>query len=283
MELLSLVTAVCYGSNAVLTRKGLDDSNPLTAVLVSSLVQAVLLSILVAVQPPKVINLTGMAFFVASGTLASTLGRLSNFIAIEKLGVSVSSTIVGSSPLFSTLFAVIIINEKVSLPTLLGTLLVVAGVAITRLQGGESKNLKTSAMIFPLLAAVFYGVSAPIRKIGLNILPEATFGALVGSGSSTLFYALYLVATGKMNQLKLTRRSARYFVTSGFVVTAGWLAMYNALSRGNVSVVAALIGTNPLFSLLMSYIFLRSSERIDRMVVFGCLAIVGGAVIITLF
>jgi uncharacterized membrane protein len=204
-------------------------------------------------------------------------------MAIEKLGVSVSSTIVGSSPLFSTLFAVIIINEKVSLPTLLGTLLVVAGVAITRLKGGESRNLKTSAMIFPLLAAVFYGVSAPIRKIGLNILPEATFGALVGSGSSTLFYALYLMATGQMNHIKLTRRSARYFVTSGFVVTAGWLTMYNALSRGNVSVVSALIGTNPLFSLLMSYIFLRNSERLDWMVVLGCLAIVGGAVIITLF
>lgn len=283
MELLSLVTAACYGSNAVLTRKGLDDSNPLTAVLVNSLVQVVLLSILVAVQPPKVVNLTGMAFFVVSGVLASTLGRLSNFVAIEKLGVSVSSTIVGSSPLFSTLFAVIIINEKVSPSTLLGTLLVVAGVAITRLQGDESTNLKTSAIIFPLLAAAFYGASAPVRKIGLNLLPETTFGALVGSSSSTLFYALYIVATGRMSQLKLTRKSTTYFVTSGFVVTAGWLAMYNALSQGNVSVVSALIGTNPLFSLLMSYIFLKDSENLGWMVVFGCLAIVSGALIITLF
>ena len=283
MELLSLFTAVCYGSNAVLTRKGLDDSNPLTAVLVNSLIQVALLSILVAIYPPKIINLTGMAFFVASGILASTLGRLSNFMAIERLGVSVSSTIVGSSPLFSTILAMVIIDEKVTLPTLLGTLLVVAGVAITRLQGDKSTSLKTSAMIFPLLAATFYGASAPIRKIGLNILPEATFGALVGSGSSTLFYALYIVASGQMKQFKLTRKSARYFVASGFIVTAGWLAMYNALSRGNVSVVSALIGTNPLFSLLMSYIFLRDSERLDWMVVLGCLAIVGGAVIITLF
>jgi uncharacterized membrane protein len=55
--------------------------------------------------------------------------------------------------------------------------------------------------------------------------------------------------------------------------------MYSALSAGDVSVVAALMGTNPLFSLVLSLLFLRDSERIDV----GCLAIVAGAGIITLF
>ena len=111
VELLSLFTAVCYGASSVLARKGMRDSNPVTGVILGSLVQVILLSVLVIADPPEAFNWTAVGLFVASGIFASTLGRLLNFTSIERLGVPLSASIIGSNPLFSTLFAAVFLGE----------------------------------------------------------------------------------------------------------------------------------------------------------------------------
>ena len=47
VELLSLFTALCYGASSILARKGMRDSNPMTGIVVGSLVQVILLGALV--------------------------------------------------------------------------------------------------------------------------------------------------------------------------------------------------------------------------------------------
>jgi len=61
------------------------------------------------------------------------------------------------------------------------------------------------------------------------------------------------------------------------------LSLFTALASGEVSVVSTLIGTNPLFSIILSLILLRGSEELDWRTGVGCLAIVAGAAVITLF
>jgi uncharacterized membrane protein len=48
-------------------------------------------------------------------------------------------------------------------------------------------------------------------------------------------------------------------------------------------VVSALIGTSPLFTLVLSLVFLRDTERLNMRTALGCLSIVAGAMVITLF
>ncbi|MFQ6053479.1 MAG: EamA family transporter, partial [Candidatus Bathyarchaeia archaeon] len=181
VELLSLFTAFCYGSSAVLARKGMRDSNPLTGALIAVLVQVLILSMVLSASLPARLDWAAIAYFVASGILASTFGRLFNFMSIERLGVPVSASIIGSSPLFSTLFAVLLVGEEVSVTTLMGTVLVVFGIALT--SGGDRGGftLRSSAVVLPVLAAAFYGSSSAVRKLGLIILPEAALGARGGA------------------------------------------------------------------------------------------------------
>ena len=278
-----MFTAFCYGLSAVLVRKGMRDSNPMTGTIVAAFVQVVVLSGVLIAIPPTTINWYAFAFFIASGILASTLGRLLNFISIERLGVPVSATIIGSSPLFSTLFAFLFIGEQIALVTIIGTIIVVSGIAVTRGGNDGSLQLRKSTMLIPLSSAVFYGAASVVRKAGLNILPEVTLGALVGAASGLLSFIVYLVFTQNLGTLRLSQNSVKYFVLSGVVVSLGWLSMFYALSTGDVSVVSALIGANPLFSLLLSLIMLKDTEVLDWRVAFGCLAIVVGVSIITLF
>jgi DME family drug/metabolite transporter len=279
VELLSLFTAVCYGASAVFTRKGMRDSNPMTGAVVAAFIQVVVLLGLILAYPPLRIDWTAVAFFVASGILASTLGRLLNFMSIERLGVPVSASIIGSSPLFSTLFAVIAIGESVALTTVLGTVFVVAGIALT--SGGDKSGSRIvgSALVIPVMSAAFYGASSVVRKVGLNILPDSSLGAFVGAASSLVSF----VSTNRVADVRLSRNSVKYFAGSGLAVSAGWLSMFTALSTGSVSVVSALIGTNPIFSLALSLVLLGETEAISRRVAAGSLIIVAGAAIITLF
>jgi DME family drug/metabolite transporter len=283
VELLSLFTAVCYGASAVFTRKGMRDSNPMTGAVVAAFIQVVVLLGLILAYPPLRIDWTAVAFFVASGILASTLGRLLNFMSIERLGVPVSASIIGSSPLFSTLFAVIAIGESVALTTVLGTVFVVAGIALT--SGGDKSGSRIvgSALVIPVMSAAFYGASSVVRKVGLNILPDSSLGAFVGAASSLVSFLVYIVSTNRVADVRLSRNSVKYFAGSGLAVSAGWLSMFTALSTGSVSVVSALIGTNPIFSLALSLVLLGETEAISRRVAAGSLLIVAGAAIITLF
>jgi len=283
VELLSLLTAIGFGFSSILTRWGMRDSNPITGAMVGSLVQVVLLSALVAVNPPAELNLMGVAYFAASGLLASALGRLLNYTSIQRLGVSMSSTIIGSSPLFSTLFAAVFLAEEVTPSILVGTVLVVAGVAITSSMKGEAKSLLSTAILTPILAAAAYGVSSVFRKLGVNLIPHAPFGAMIGAATSLASFSIYLVATGQLGLFKLTPGSRKFFALSGLVVTVAWLCMYSAFALGRVSVVSALIGTSPLFTLVLSLVFLRDTERLNMRTALGCLSIVAGAMVITLF
>lgn len=284
IELLSLFTAFCYGLNAVLTRKGMRGSNPMTGTIIASLVQFLMLSAILLISPPSQLIWMGIGFFVASGILASALGRLCNYMSIDRLGVPYSAPIIGSSPLFSLLFAFLLIGEEVTFPVIFGTILVVIGIVLT--STGDSNggfSLRASDLYLPILAAAFYGASSAVRKIGLNILPEPVLGAMVGAAASLVIFAGYLAVTRGIGSVKLPRGSLIYFIASGFIISLGWLSMFTALMLGQVSVVSTLIGANPLFSLLFSWLMLRSSEGFGWRVVAGCLTIVSGVSIITLF
>jgi uncharacterized membrane protein len=283
VELLSLFTAVCYGASSVIARKGMKDSNPMTGVIVGSLVQVILLAILVIADPPAAFNWTAIGLFVASGIFASTLGRLLNFMSIDRIGVALSASIIGSSPLFSTLLAALFLGEQVDLATLLGTILIVAGIAVARSGGQALKNIRSNALVLPIASAIFYGASSVVRKAALSILPESAFGAVVGAMASLSAFAIYLLLSRRTDELQVNWAGGKFWVVNGVVVTLAWLAMFSALTIGKVSVVTALGGTNPLFSVILSAILLKGSEELNSRIVVGSLSIVAGAMVITLF
>ncbi len=281
VEALSLFTAFCYGLSAVLVRKGMRGANPITAALLGAGTQVMILSALLVGSSPG-FSWLALAFFAASGVFASTLGRLFNYMSIERLGVPLSASIIGSSPLFSTAFAIIFLGERVAVSTIAGSALVVAGIALAS-GGRRTSSLKGVAIVLPTLSAAFYGASSVVRKVGLDILPESILGATVGASASLMSYTLYIVASRRLGEVKLEKISLGYFVASGIVISAGWVAMFNALQRGSVSVVSTLIGANPLFSLTLSALMLRETDSPSVRVVAGCLAIVFGVALVTLF
>ena len=280
-EVYGLIAALGFGLNAVLIRKALRHTTPATATISVAAVQTLILSTLLVFDLPA-FNLEAVGYFIAAGFLAAILGRTFNYMSIEKLGVPVSTSLVGTNPLWAMILGVIFLGEVVTLSTISGSILVVVGVALISGWGKDS-NLNLRDMGTPLASAFFYAASSAVRKIGLNILPESVLGAGVGAMTGLIAYPILMRLMGRSNEFKFSRESAPFLIAGGITTSIAWVSMFMATQQGSVGVVSAIIGANPLFGLVLSVVLLKDTESITPQVIIGCLTIVAAVIVITLF
>ncbi|HWH79858.1 MAG TPA: EamA family transporter, partial [Candidatus Binatus sp.] len=62
----------------------------------------------------------------------------------------------------------------------------------------------------------------------------------------------------------------------------GALLTLFALTHGRVVIVSPIVATTPLFSLLLSLVFLRGKEKVTGLTILGTIAVVAGTVAIAL-
>jgi drug/metabolite transporter (DMT)-like permease len=280
-EVYALLAAFSFGLNAVLVRKGMKESTPVTATLMVAGVQVSILSLMLLFDPPE-FNMTAVLYFVVAGVLAAILGRTLNYLSIDKLGVPISTSLTGTNPIFALILAVIFLGETVSAATLLGSLLVVFGIALMSGSGAEGK-LSARDLVVPLASAFFYAGGSVLRKAGLNILPESVLGAVVGALTSLVAYPVLLRLMGRTGEFKLTKKAIPWLVGGGITTSVAWIGMFTSMQMGSVSVTSAIIGANPLFGLILSALLLRDTEKITLRVAAGSVLIVVAVLIITLF
>ena len=280
-EVYGLIAALSFGLNAVLVRKALRHTTPATATVSVAAVQTLILSTLLVFDKPT-FNLEAVGYFIVAGFLAAIMGRTFNYMSIEKLGVPVSTSLVGTNPLWAMILGVVFLGDAMTFSTISGSILVVAGVALIS-GGGKNSNLNLKDIGIPLAAAFFYAASTAVRKMGLNILPESVLGAVVGAMTGFIAYPILMRLMGRTNEFKFTRESAPFLIAGGITTSVAWISMFMATQHGTVGVVSAIIGANPLFGLVLSVILLKDTERITPQVIIGCLTIVAAVIVITLF
>jgi uncharacterized membrane protein len=281
IEFYALLTSFCFGLNAILIRKGLKNSTPVTAAIIVSLVQTPILATL-ALQSTITWDRWAVGYFVLAGIFASTIARALNYLAIDRVGVNIATSLSGTDPLFSNILAILILKEPLVPSTLAGVLLIVLGVIV--MSGLElEEGIKKTDLIIPILAALGYASANMVRKMGLSIVPNAGFGAVIGAATSIIVYPLYLASIGRLEEFNPRTSGIKFFVGGGVIISVAMISMYTAFQSGSIAVVTGLIGTAPLFGLVLSALLLKDTERITRRVVVGCIIIFLGVLFITLF
>ena len=132
--LFSLLAALGFAATAVFARTALQRMSTPYGTLLSLFVSTVAAMIIAAVLHPDEllgIGVVALGWLFLVGFLNFPLGRMFNYTSVRMVGVSKASTVVATSPLFATVLAVIILGETVSPITLLGTVAVIGGLALT--------------------------------------------------------------------------------------------------------------------------------------------------------
>jgi len=136
------------------------------------------------------------------------------------------------------------------------------------------------AVLYALLTALIWGSAPILFKLGLRGELSPLSGIFVHNASAALvafFFLLLLRENPFSYPLKELLAVALGGVVSGFL---GLLTYYKAVKLGEVSLVAPLTSTAPLFSFLLSVLLLGESFTLLKLA--GTLLIVSGAVLLTL-
>ncbi len=131
--LLAGLAAVCWGASTVFSRLGLEHMRPTTATLISLVVGFFFLVPLVLIfHRDEVWALPAVAFlwFLVVGLLNFPVGRLLNFVAVQRAGVTRSTPIISIAPLIAIALAVLVAGEQVTPLLLAGAVTTVVGILL---------------------------------------------------------------------------------------------------------------------------------------------------------
>jgi drug/metabolite transporter (DMT)-like permease len=278
---LAFASAAFLGAGAVLTQLGLRTVAPLSGAAISipsfTLLFLAVSPILLRGDP---IVWHAVPIFAAIGLTFPALVTLLTFTSSRALGPVVTSALGNLAPLFSVALAVLVLHEPLRLMQFVGLLVAVLGVLIITVRSAEAaRDWRTWTLLLPLGAALLRGVIPPVIKLGLEIWPSPIGAGLTGY----IFSSLTVLIVERIRNGSVIVRGPwagrLWFALTGVANGVGTLLLYAALGAGPVTLVAPLVATYPLVTVLLSAIFL-AHVRITPRLVGGTAITVTGVILI---
>lgn len=227
-----------------------------------------------------------LAFGVA-GLLTTLLGRVTLYAGIRRIGSSRAAAMKNGAPAFSILAAIIILNERISLLSGVGILLVMLGLFFLArkqwLQNGKSlKEQAGLGFLMAGLSAFLYGVGQVYRKVGLVYMNDPVLGALVGAIFALLAYIISLAWKGELKATfnQQVRKMNKFYFLGGLSIGFGLLSFFTSASLIKVSYTSAIAAAEPVMTVILAYFFLKQQEQLDRHVILSILLVFTGIVVI---
>jgi len=278
--LLALASALCSAVATMLIQRGLRRGNFYAGFWINIGVGMIgLWSLVLLLVPREGYHWRAVPYFVFSGVVGTAAGRLFRVAAIDKVGAPVAAAINNLSPFISTGLAILLLGERVTLPILLGTLVIVLGTTLLSLSG-KYVGFRVRHLIYPFLSAVCFGVVAIARKLGLGHAGPL-FDSAVNNTAAMIAATAFVFVSGNQGALVCDGRSTLYFIGGGIMENTGVFLVLLSLGLGEVSVVTPLAGTTPLFVLLLTFLFPRGTAKLSWRLIVGVVLIVLGVVALT--
>jgi drug/metabolite transporter (DMT)-like permease len=219
--------------------------------------------------------------FVAVGLFVPGVTRVLSFRGIRTMGSSITSTIINTTPVLSTLLAILLLGERPGALLLSGVVLTVAGL-VTVSWVGSRANYRKRELLYPFLCAFIFS----LKDITVR-------WALGGGDGQPIFSAGIAALTSTVQIFLITRYAqgetfalpplpvARWFVASGVFTGGSFLFMYLALSMERVTIVAPLINSYAVFVLLLTPLMARQIESVTPRKIAGAALVVAGIFLVS--
>ena len=273
-------TSILAAIQVVILSKPLKVLGHLAATILTNVVNFLILFTLgVITYETGQISLKGLFWFGLLGVLAYSFGRYVFYRALWELGPPRLTTIVSTAPFYGIILAILFLGEDPNYLLVIGTVLVVSGVVLVSYERTD-KSFFQKGIAWAFLSAFLISLSIFIRKIGLESMPNPFLTVAWANfiGLLTLFGMkrfidpdLYRWAGSKVIFLVLI---------AAVLNSISQFCMNYSVMYGDVRVVTPIITSSPIFSLLLTAIFLRRSERIRMTMVFGVFVTVFGMILI---
>jgi drug/metabolite transporter (DMT)-like permease len=266
---LALASAALFGAMTVALRLGLRGADPAAATVATMLAA---LAVGLVAFAARGADVHGAWPFLLAGVLAPGGSQILFTLSTREAGASRTSVVVGMAPLVAVAIALVALDEPVSLPLIVGALLIVGGGVALASERDRPGDLRVLGLLFAVGAAVLFAVRDNIvRALHGEAAPETAAAATLVAGTIVaLAWARRLPTGGQLRSL----------APAGLLFGLSYVFLFEAYYRGRVSVVSPLVATESLWGVGLSALVFGKTEGVGRRVVLGALLVVAGGILI---
>ncbi|HVP26794.1 MAG TPA: DMT family transporter [Candidatus Bathyarchaeia archaeon] len=293
-ELAALGAALSWTVSAMLYKKALQETKPVSANIIRLTCTSVILFTLVLVIG-KFTALTSLPLDVVllaclSGIIGLGVGDTLYMASLKSIGVARAVPLTCTYPLFNLLWAVLLIKENVTMPIIFGAIIITGGIWLL---SREEKSGKTETersilykgVVLALATAVVWSISITMINLAVKETPDVDHALAINTVrviavAIALFAVSPVIGRGLKFQ-KTSRRNVGMLIVGGIVALGlGWFLLTYSLIETLESRAVPISSTTPLFSTLVGFVLLR--EKVTARSALGSVAVVFGVFLIFL-
>ncbi len=289
-EILALLAAICWGLSAVLYKWVLRRIDYLTTNLIRIGFAALFLLTITFATLHKlpIVPVGALSLLMLGATINLVIGDTLFFISLKKVGISRTQPISSSYPLCSMILAIAILGEKVTPSVIIGTPLIVIGIAIVSMSGGDNNGTGTPSkkapgafgIPFSLGSALCYGIGFTTYKFALEIGNiDPVFATLIRLAATVPILLVIFAIKRPEKPENLTKREIVALAAGGILeLGIGGLLMFESLNLTDASRTIPLTSTTPLFALILATRY--AGEKMLTRLAVGTIFTVAGIILI---
>jgi len=228
----------------------------------------------------------GVFWFMAMGFFGSFLGRYINFVAIRYTGLARASVMSQTVLVWSSILAVFILDESMSLQKAGGILGVMCGASLLvyNPKGDIGRRIPLHYYIIPIASALMYAFAHLVGKFAFEWISSSAFGMAVANTTSlTLLLGTMPFAQSQGDPGTNGDRKGLFVLLLGAVLQGcGIFFFWSSVKLGEITRVIPLTRLSVLLIIFLSWLLFRQQENVTWRVVLGALiALVGAFAIVT--
>ena len=275
-------SAFFAGVTSILAKCGIRKTDSTVATAIRTIVVLIFswLMVFVVGSQKQIGRIEGktLLFLVLSG-LATGASWLCYFKALQLGDINKVVPIDKSSTILTILLAFLFLHEAVSLPKIIGVVLIAIGTFMMiekrDVNPGQAKG--KGWLLYAVGAAVFASLTSILGKVGISGV-ESNLGTAIRTVVVLAMSWVMVFATGKQKTVRsIPKKELGFICLSGLATGASWLCYYRALQDGLASVVVPIDKLSILVTILFSYLVCQ--ERLSKRAFAGLLAIVVGTLV----
>ena len=258
----AFASAAVFGLAHVLTQLGLRHTTPALGVVVSIPTAATLFWL----SAPFTADLSGWRtdaalLFAAVGLVYPVAVTILTFEANRLMGPHVAGALGNLGPLIAVIAGLALLGEVLALRQLTGVAIVVGGVTcLSATRQWRDTSWPGSALALPLTASLIRGLGPAALKVGFMWWPNprvATLACYLSSAIVAISVGLWRTrGTGTW----FTRAGVAWFMLIGICNGFATWSWIESLARGPVALVAPVVATYPLFTMLFGRLLIGRLE-----------------------
>ena len=280
-SLLAIISGVCWATNITIVKWALNRSraSALVGATVGVTIAAIVSLILALVSGSSLPDFEVLWKFAIVGIIAPGSSQGLFVSSIGSIGPARTSILIGTSPVFSVLLAVIFLDESWKTTIMIGTLLTVMGSALISWEKGI--RFRQIGIVFAIATSLTFAIRDVVARhfnVGTDVSSWWS-GTVVLIAASITLWIFVSIKFGPIWKTQ-TRKALPEFIPSGIMIGIALPLLLEALNKGAVNIGAPLaLASQNIAIVILSGWFFGSRERTRQVIVAMTLIFVGGIVV----